>query len=258
LAGNIVITGASSGLGRALAFAYAANGVTLGLFGRDMERLNSVATACRSVGARVETYCVDVADAESMRRSLFDFDERAPVELLIANAGISSGIDPKGAQESPETALRVLRINIFGTLNTIQPVLERMVSRRAGQIAIVGSLAAWRGLPSSPAYCASKAAIETYGIALRGMLRNDGVRVNVVSPGFVETPMSARVIGPRPFMISAAYAAGIIKRGLARDRARIAFPWPLSLATAVVAILPDRIADWFVHWFAFQVRPGAG
>jgi short-subunit dehydrogenase len=117
---SIGIAGASGGLGRGLAFAYAAKGVTLGLFGRDMERLGSVAIAFRSTGAQVKAYHADVADAESMKRSLNDFDERAPIDPLIANAGISSGIDPDGVPESPEAALHVLKVNIIGTWNTIQ------------------------------------------------------------------------------------------------------------------------------------------
>src|SRR5262249_7923536 len=153
----------------------------------------------------------------------------------IANAGISPATISDTGLESFDA---VLAANTTGAINTIAPLLPRMRARRCGQIALIGSLAARAGVRSSPAYSASKAALETYGFALRAAVAGDGVRVNVVSPGFVASPMSDRIEGSRPFLVSADRAAELIRKGLAANRARIAFPFPLALATWFASLLP--------------------
>ena len=140
-------------------------------------------------------------------------------------------------------ARRVLAANIDGVVNTVQPLIPPMRRRRRGQIAIMSSLAGFRGLPGSAAYCASKAAVRVYGEALSAPLRRDGVTVSVICPGFVRTPMTAANPFRMPFLMDAAPAAAIIRRGLARDRARIAFPLPLYLLCRLLAALPQGLAD---------------
>lgn len=252
---NIVITGASSGIGHALALEYAAPGVVLALFGRDAARLEICAQACRAKGARAEIFATDVMDRAAMAAGLRDFDARNSVDLVIANAGISSGSLPGGGNETSDAALKVIQVNVLGTLHTILPLLPAMRARGRGQIAIMGSLAARPGLPSSPAYSASKAAVETYGSALAGAVADDGVRVSVISPGFVTSPMSDRVTGPRPFLMSAPRAAGIIRQGLDRGRAHIRFPWPLALAAGFAALLPQGLRHAFLKPLAFRIDP---
>ena len=252
---SVAITGASGGLGQALALAYAGPGVTLALFGRDPDRLTAAGRACEARGAAVEIVPADVADAAAMRAALLALDRTAPLGLLIANAGVSSGHRADGSPESAEAALRVLSVNVLGVAHSVLPVLERMLERGCGQIALVGSLAARPPLPSSPAYSASKAAVEAYGAALRGAVHARGVRVNVISPGFVATPMSDRLRGPKPLMICADDAARLIRRGLAQDRPRIAFPRSLAAMAAVVALLPQPLAAALVRPLAFRVDP---
>src|SRR5262249_21155478 len=154
----------------------------LGLIGRNRERLSAVAGKCRALGAAVEEMALDVTDRAAMSEALPAFDRRHPVDLVIANAGIS----PPTRTESDLAAMdEVLATNLAGALNTIAPLLEAMRARRHGQIALMGSVGARIGVAASPAYSASKAALETYGLALRSRLAADGVEVSVISPGFV-------------------------------------------------------------------------
>jgi short-subunit dehydrogenase len=239
----IVITGASSGLGAALAVAYAAPGITLGLLGRDAARLSATASACTARGATAVTGTVDVCDREGMSRWLADFDSAHPIQLLIANAGISAGTGDQG--EGEQQARDIFAVNVAGVLNSVLPVIPCMQKRRRGQIAIISSLAGVRGLPSCPAYSASKMAVRGWGEGLRGALKNDGVRVSVVCPGYIRTPMTEVNSFPMPFIMSAEKAAGIIVRGLARNRPRIAFPLALFLPLWFLSCLPPRLTDVF-------------
>jgi short-subunit dehydrogenase len=234
---NLLITGASSGLGAALARHYAAPGTRIALTGRDAARLAAVAVSCRAAGATVETAALDVTDREALAQWIAGIDTAMPLDLVVANAGISGGTEDEAA------ARRIFAVNLDGVLNTVYPILPRMVSRKAGQIALMSSLAGFRGLPDAPAYCASKAAVKALAEAWRGSLWPSGVRVSVICPGFVTTAMTAGRQSPMPFLMSAERAAAIIARGLARDHPRIAFPWPMLLAVRLLATLPPRLAD---------------
>lgn len=252
---TVVITGASGGIGGALARAYARSGRRLGLLGRNETRLEAVAAECRQAGARVVTGLVDVREAEEMRAYLMRLDTCAPIDLVIANAGVSSGVAADGRVEDWAASRHTLAVNLDGTLNTLQPAIDLMrARRRGGQIAVIGSLAAWRGLPSCPAYSASKAAIEAYAEGLRGMLAAEGIAINVVSPGYVTSAMSERVEGPKPLLMDADLAARLIRDGLARNRARIAFPLTLALGARLVSLMPTGLAERLLASFAFSIR----
>ena len=238
----VLITGASSGIGEALAREYAAPGQFLALSGRDKGRLKNVAMACRSFGAEVEAKIVDVMDRAATRRWIKNIDAGHPLDLVIANAGISSGSGGRGETETQ--ARDIFSVNLAGVLNTVWPAITPMRERGQGQIAIISSIAAFRGLPGAPAYSASKAAVKTSGAALRGWLAPDGVKVSVVCPGFVRTRMTEKNIYPMPFIIDAGKAAGIIRKGLERDKARIGFPWPMYGISWFLGALPPAITDW--------------
>ena len=237
----ILITGASSGLGEALARAYAAPGVTLALTGRDGARLETCAATCRAAGARVVTATLDVTDSVALAAWIAATDDAAPLDLVIANAGVSGGTE--GGDESDAQTRRIFAVNVEGVLNTVLPVIPRMRGRGRGQIALMASLAAFRGFPGAPAYSASKAAVKTWGEALRGGLRGDGIAVSVICPGFVRTPMTDANPYPMPLLMEAERAARIIRRGLAANRARIAFPWPSYALIWLLAALPPALAD---------------
>src|SRR5690348_4375531 len=237
---SILITGGSSGIGEALAYRYAADGMRLALTGRDADRLTAVAAACRARGCSVQTAALDATDRVAMRAWIERLDDEHPFDLVIANAGISVG---KGHYDDEEAARQVFAVNVDGVLNTVYPIMPRMRERRAGQIALVSSLAAFRGLPTAAAYCASKAAVKALGEAWRLALAPHGVRVSVICPGFVTTRMTAKNRFPMPLLMSAERAAAIIAEGLARDRGRIAFPWPMHFASWLLAAAPARLSD---------------
>jgi len=238
---SILITGGSGGIGAAIARVYAAPGVTLALGGRDAARLKRVAEACRAAGAAVGVASADVRDAERLAAWIAEADTRAPLDLVIANAGVSAGTG--GSGETEDQARRIFDTNVAGVINTVMPAVDRMRPRRRGQIAIMASLAAFRGFPGAPAYCASKAAVRVWGEALRGHLHGSGIAVSVICPGYVRSPMTAVNEFPMPLLMDAERAARIIRRGLERDRARIAFPWRLYAAVRLLSALPPGLTD---------------
>ncbi|MEK7244453.1 MAG: SDR family NAD(P)-dependent oxidoreductase [Pseudomonadota bacterium] len=238
---SILITGASSGLGRALAVLYARPGARLHLSGRDSARLAETHAACASRGADVEASTVDVTDRAAMNAWIARADAAGALDLVIANAGISGGAGGRGEDEAQTRA--IFDVNFTGVVNTVWPALRAMRRRRAGQIAIMASLAGYRGFPSAPAYTASKAAVKAWGEGLRGWLKPDGISVNVVCPGFVTTRLTATNRFPMPFLMDADKAAGIIAAGLGRDRPRISFPWQPAFLTWLFAALPPAWTD---------------
>ncbi|HBR69241.1 MAG TPA: short-chain dehydrogenase [Rhodospirillaceae bacterium] len=240
---HIAITGASSGIGAELARHYAAPGVTLSLVGRDRERLTEVAVFCENAGAAVHAALIDVTDREALAAFLLEQDREKPIDLLIANAGISAGTGGVLHGEPADQVRKIFDVNLTGVLNTINPVLPEMVGRGRGQIALMSSLAGFRGWPGAPAYCASKAAVRVYGESLRGALGKTGVGVSVICPGFVESRMTAVNDFPMPFLMGAPQAAKIIARGLANDRGRISFPLRAAAFVWFISLLPDRIAQ---------------
>jgi short-subunit dehydrogenase len=241
---HVLITGASSGIGAALARRYARPGVRLSLTGRDPARLQQVSDACRSAGADSQWHAADITDADSTGGWITACDTLQPVDLLIANAGIGgSDVIAPDSGETLATAQKIVATNILGVVHTVIPLLPRFTARGKGHVVIVSSLAAYVGLPHSPLYSASKAAVRVYGHALRRLLAPGGVRVTVVSPGFVETPMSAGVPGTRPMLWSVERAAARIQRGIARGEREIAFPWPLALLARLADILPPAFVD---------------
>ncbi|MDA5194350.1 SDR family NAD(P)-dependent oxidoreductase [Govanella unica] len=238
----ILITGASSGIGAALARTYARPDVTLFLGGRDAERLATVAAEVRALGAYVHQTCLDVTDKAAMSDWIRASDAIAPLDLVIANAGVSYGL--KTGDDLAEHVERTFAVNVDGVFHTIHPAIDVMRSRGAGQIAIMASLAGFTGLPSSPAYSTSKATVKAYGEAMRGFLRPYGIEVSVICPGFIISPMTARNPFPMPFLMSDSKAAGIMVAGLAKNKARIAFPLPMLAAVRLAQLLPAAWVDF--------------
>lgn len=240
---HIVITGASSGLGAALARAYAAQGVVLGLLGRNAERLDAVASDCRASGAQVQAAQIDVCDANAMRAWLVAFDAAHPVDLVIANAGVSAGLGEFGEGEAQVRA--IFDVNIGGVVNSVWPLAAHMVARGRGHIAVMSSLAGIRALPSAPAYSASKACVRYYAEALRGQLRSSGVKVSVICPGYIDTPMTRINTFPMPFLMHEDRAARRIMHALSCGKRRICFPRRLYYPLYLLACLPSFLTDWF-------------
>ncbi|WP_375460398.1 SDR family NAD(P)-dependent oxidoreductase [uncultured Enterovirga sp.] len=252
---RIVITGASRGIGAALAENYAGPGVSLALIGRHAEGLEGIAAGCRARGAAVETILLDVRQREALAQRLLGLDDAAPVDLVVANAGVAL---PTGNGAVDLTVYGEIDVNLVGALNTILPLAPRMAARGRGQIALMSSLAAFAPLPSSPGYGATKAALLVYGLALRERLRGAGVRVSVICPGYIDTEMGERYRGWRPLHMSAGDAARRIRRGLERDRGVIAFPRRLALVARLAPLVPERLRRIGLGAFRFRLDPTEG
>ena len=252
--GIVIITGASSGLGAALAKAYAEPRVILGLLGRNRQRLDATVRACEAKGATVSDAAIDVTESSAMESWLRHFDRQHAVDLVIANAGTSAGPDPDSPSEGAAGVARQIAVNLLGTVNTVEPLLPAMCSRGYGQLAVVSSIAAYRGLPYSPGYCASKAGVRAYAEALRPRLERRGVGMTVVCPGFFDSPMTDRFDGPTPFLLRGERAARIVKRAIDRGRRRVAFPWPLVLGLQFCDFAPAAIGDAILWRYRFEIR----
>lgn len=238
---SIVITGASSGIGKALALDYAAPGVALALNGRDIDRLAPVAAACRARGAFVDSKPIDVTDRETMASWLLAFDKASPVDLIIANAGVSPDID-NGRLADQAMADLTVSVNIGGVFNTVLPLLPRLTARRQGQIAIMASLAGFLGLPYSATYNATKAAVRVWGEGLRHALAGEGIGVTVVCPGFITTRITERWPYSKPFIMSAEHASSVIRPGIADNRPRVSFPICLAAGLWFACLMPARLS----------------
>jgi NAD(P)-dependent dehydrogenase (short-subunit alcohol dehydrogenase family) len=250
---HILITGASSGIGRALALRYAQDGARLSLLGRDAARLEASAQACRDKGAAVATFVVDVQNRAGMAKAVADALALAPLDIVFANAGVATGLSSGQILEDPDAVRATLAINVFGVFNTVEPAIAAMTKRGSGTIAMVGSMAGVRGLPFSPAYCASKAAVYSYAESLRGVLAPHRVDVAMIVPGYVTTPMSAATKAWKPGLISDAAAADIIARGIERRKPVIAFPLFMWCALRFITFLPPRWVDAVMLRFSADV-----
>lgn len=238
---NILITGASSGIGEALAEYYARNGAkNLFLSGRNEQRLNKVAEHCRKYGCTVYPKIIDVTDRTAMQNWLIECEKTANLNLVLANAGVSTG------EENAANIYNTFETNIFGVLNTITPAIEiyRCSAAQRKIIAVTSSIAGYHGLPSCPSYSATKACIKAYGEALRGDLAKENIQVNIICPGFVKSRITDKNTCPMPFFMSAEKAAKIIAERIEKNVGLIAFPWPMRLVTWFISVLPNRLSDF--------------
>jgi NAD(P)-dependent dehydrogenase (short-subunit alcohol dehydrogenase family) len=239
----VMITGASSGLGTALALACAQPGTTLHLGGRDAARLEQTAIACRARGAVVLTREGDVRDAASMADWIAGCGR---LDLVLANAGLSAGTGD-GEVETAAQTRAVFGVNLDGVLNTVLPTLEVMAGQAPdaqgcrGRIAVIASIAAFVPAPGAPAYCAAKAAVDAWTVATAHIAARRGIRMHSVCPGYIRTPMTSRNRFPMPGLMDADIAAARVLAGIRAGRRRHVFPVWLGLAARLVGLLPPRV-----------------
>jgi len=237
---RVVITGASSGIGAALARRYAARGAILGLIARREGALREVAAALATPAV---TYVCDVREAAAMREAAGDFTARHGCpDIVIGNAGVSYGT----LTEFPEDydAFRaVMDINVGGLVTTFQPFIDPMRAARKGTLAGIASVAGYRGLPGAEAYCASKAAAISYLESLRVRLSASGIRVLTVSPGYIDTPLTRGNPYPMPFLLDADAAAEKIGRAIDRGSSYSVVPWQMAVVARLLRLVPNWLFD---------------
>ena len=238
---NVFVTGASSGIGEALARHYAGNGATLGLFARRRAELDRIAAVLAP--ATVATYAGDVSDAAALAHAGADFIARFGVpDIVIGNAGISRGVLTGEAEDMP-VFKDVFDTNVQGLVQTFQPFLAAMAEARRGTLVGVASVAGFRGLPGSGAYSASKAAAITYLESLRVEMQGSGVSVVTICPGFIATPMTARNPYWMPFLLAPDKAARLIARAIERKRRFYVLPWQMAWVGRLLRITPRPLYE---------------
>lgn len=236
------VTGASGGIGEALALELAARGVDVALSARRGDALTRIAESIAEAGGRARIFPLDVRDPEATLRTLERADEAMDgIDLVVANAGV--GKEVWSGKLTYGECEPLLAVNVLGATATLTALLPRMIERRRGHLVGISSLAQYRGFPRNAAYSASKAYLSTFLESLRVDLRTTGIRVTDVRPGFVRTAMTAKNAFPMPFLVEVDEAARLIVKGIASGRPVVAFPWPLATAMRASTVLPARLWD---------------
>jgi short-subunit dehydrogenase len=240
-----VVTGASSGIGWELAKQLAAEGCKVGLVARRAEPLAELQKVISEKGGKAAIVPADVGQREQVEAAFRTVREQlGPVDLVIANAGVGKAtmLDPVNIADVED----MIRINLMGVIYTLSAALPEMLARKTGHVVAISSLAGYRGLPGESAYCASKAAVNSYMDGLRIHLRGTGVLATTVCPGFVQTPMTATNKFHMPQLMTAEYAARKIIRAIRRRRKVYNFPWRLHFMVKLSRWMPDRLMNWIM------------
>ena len=248
---TVVITGASSGIGRALAIELGRRGAALGLLARRAEILQEIAGEVEGAGGRALALPADVRDAAAVRDAADQLREKfGRVDVMIANAGIvptTHAIDMRS-----DDVADVMSINVVGAVNSVTAVLPEMVKQGSGQLVAISSLAAYRGLPKSGAYCASKAALSAFFESLRIDLHGTGVDVTIIHPGFIKTPVTEGRTAKMPYLMELDDAIKKIIRAIETRKKSYAFPWQLATIVRAGMLMPIPLYDWLAAKNSFR------
>ncbi|MDX8378755.1 MAG: SDR family oxidoreductase [Gallionella sp.] len=237
---NVVITGASSGLGLALARHYLECEAIVAVFARRGDLLEALSV---EFPGQVYSYALDVCDAAELRGAAEDFMGAIGVpDIVIANAGVSVGTLTEHAEDA-DTFAQLLNVNVLGMVNTFQPFVVAMRDARRGTLVGIASVAGFRGLPGAGAYSASKAAVIAYLESLRVELHRSGVKVVTLCPGYIKTPMTQNNPYPMPFILEVDEAARRMAHAIARQTRFAVIPWQMSLVGGLLKWLPRGLYD---------------
>jgi short-subunit dehydrogenase len=232
------ITGASSGIGRAVALKLADAGWQVAASARSADKLSALAQERRG---RIHPYPVDVTDPQALKDSVRDIEHAlGPVDLALLSAGSYKRESAVGFDAGKFSEL--VRLNVIGTGYSLEAAMAPMISRKAGQIAVIASVAGYVGLPGGGFYGATKAALINLCEALQPQLEREGVKLQVINPGFVDTPLTRKNDFPMPFLIGEDEAAEAIVRGLGSKKFEIVFPWKMALATKLLRAMPYAVS----------------
>lgn len=242
----VFLTGASSGIGEALALAIAKRGATLGLAARRRELLDDLADRCRRFEVKVRVFPLDVTDEEALYEAAEEMRaEFGRIDILIANAGIG-GNDEETRAYTPRAVRKVIDTNLIGAVNAVHAVAPQMAERGSGHLVAVSSLAGFRGLPKSAAYSASKAGMTAFFESVRLDLKHSGVDVTIIQPGFIKTPLTSGRTNKMPFLMELDDAIPLFLKAIEKKKKFAAFPWQLATIVRAGKIMPawlyDRIA----------------
>jgi short-subunit dehydrogenase len=240
---RVFLTGASSGIGEALALDLAKRGAVLGLVARRSEMLSHLVSRCEAAGGKARSFAVDVTDADGLRRSADTFrEEFGHVDVMIANAGIS-GKAVECRELEPRAVKEVIDTNLIGAVNAVGAVLPEMLERGSGHLVAISSLAGFRGLPRSAAYSASKAGMTAYFESVRLDVQSRGVAVTIIQPGFIRTPLTAGREAKMPFLMYLDDSIPYFRRAIEQKKRFAAFPWQLATIVRLARLLPARLYD---------------
>ncbi len=247
----VMITGASSGIGRGVALEIASRGANIGLVARRESLLEELAGEITAPNVKAVSAAADVRDAKAVREAADRFrKELGPIDVLIANAGI--GTVDHVIKLQPEHAAEVMGINVLGAVNSVAAVAPEMVARGQGRLVAISSLAAYRGLAKSAAYCASKAALTSYFESVRIDLRHTGVDVTIIHPGFIKTPLTAGRKAKMPYLMELNYGVKKIVSAIEKGKKIYAFPWQLASLARLGLVMPVAMYDWIMERNSFR------
>ncbi|GBR71032.1 SDR family NAD(P)-dependent oxidoreductase [Gluconobacter kanchanaburiensis] len=252
---HVLVTGGSSGIGAALALHYARPGTHLTLWGRNQSRLKDVAAQVVRRGATAEIFSLDLRKTDAALHALRKTDDDRQIDILILGAGLGD-IRPEGAlTETAEQVHEISLVNFTTPVTLATEMASRMALRKGGRIALIGSVAAFHDLPVATAYSGSKAGLARFSTALHAAMTPHHVSVTLISPGYVDTPMSQRLEGARPFLVSSQKAARMIARAIGQGRAHLLFPWPFAIARFLEMIVPRAIVHRLLRTADVRQRP---
>jgi len=247
----VLITGASSGIGRGLALELGRRGARVGLLARRQDLLDQFVKEVQSSGGQALALAADVEDAAAVAAAANQLkDSFGPIEVLIANAGIGENIDPFTI--NPKIFRSVLGVNVFGVVNSVAAVVPQMIEAGRGQLVAISSLAAYRGLPKSAAYCASKAAVSILMESLRLDLKPKGIDVTIIHPGFIKTPLTDGRNARMPFLMELDDAVLKILGAIEKRKKSYAFPWQLASIVRAGMIMPTWMYDYISSRNSFR------